>query len=155
MNVDGNFEFYRFIWDGLDDGWGLTISSPMHGVKLHFAQGGPTAIDLKQIRAHWLRFKNKSPSYIKSLIGQNGFVIGKWPKATADEVCAKIVAAGCNAEVVEVMNYRIANTKTAEVAQIRSDEVYDEVIAALIRNEAVITPDPGSCGAGGCYLSDE
>lgn len=154
MFVDGDFEFYRFIWDGVQEGWGLSVSQPLYGVRVHFAQGGPNAVDLKQIREHWARFKNKPVSQIKTLVGLSGYVIGKWTKPTAEDICERIVGAGCNAEIEEVPDYSIVNMRTGETAQIRSEEIYDEVIEALIRNGALIDSRQISCACGGFVVDD-
>jgi hypothetical protein len=154
MHVDGDIECYRFIWDRVDEGWGLYSYPPLYGVKIHFRQTQPSASDLKQIREHWERVKNKPVSAIKSLLGPHSYVIGKWSRKRSEEVWEKVVRAGCHAEIVEVPHYTVVHMKTGEVAQIRQADIYDAVVDALIKNGTVITPLSGIYAEGGCIWDD-
>jgi hypothetical protein len=154
MNVDGTFEFYEFIWNGAEQGWGVYSYPPMKGAEVLFAQRKPSAIELKVIRESWSRFKDKPVTEINEILGKGGFIFGKWSEAEASDVCKYIQSKGVTCRVVDVPNYSIVNMKTREAAQIRSEEIYDRVVEALIKNGGEVIPHSGLYPSGGIAVDD-
>ena len=148
MNPDGDFEFYRFIWSGADQGWGVYSYPPEKGIKVFFKTENPSALEIKAIRNCWPRLASKTVSEAKSIIGQNSYVFGKWSFNHAKSVLSTITALGVEAKVVDVPNYSIVNMKTREGAQIRSGELYDLVTETLIQNGGVVISHSGIYPSG-------
>lgn len=148
MNPDGDFEFYRFIWSGADQGWGVYSYPPEKGIKVLFKKEKPSALEIKAIRDCWPRLASKTVSEAKSIIGQNSYVFGKWSFAHAESLLSTITSLGVKAVVVDVPSYSIVNMKTREAAQIRSDEIYDLVTEKLIKNGGEIIPHSGIYPSG-------
>lgn len=136
MNVDGNFNFYSFIWGGVQDGWVLEDRGPLSGIKVIFEKAGrPSPREIKAIRSSWPRLREKSASKAKKILeGEDFFVFGKYLESDAKYILAVIRSLQVNAEIVDVPDYLIYNKGTREVAQIRSDEVFDQVTEKLIEN---------------------
>lgn len=154
MNVDGDFEFYRFIWSGADQGWGIYSFPPEHGIEITFSKEKPNAKELKIIREFWPRLKSKPIDKAIEIIGNSSFVFGQWPNTEASTVCKEISNEGIKAKVVNVPNYSIVNMKTREVAQIRSGEIYDQVVDALINNGGEIIQHSGIYPSGGIIIDE-
>lgn len=154
MNVDGTFEFYEFIWNGSDKGWGVYSYPPEKGVEVLFAKQKSSAIELKLIRENWVRLKDTPVIEIRKLVGESSFVFGKWSESEAADVCKNIQDSGVVCRVVDVPNYSIVNMKTREAASIRSEEIYDNVVAALIKNGGEVIPHSGIY-LSGAIASDE
>ncbi len=138
MYVDGDFEFYQFLWGGLSDGWCLQNREPRLGIKITFERKGlPSAKELKCIREYGKRFQAKSVLELKNIInGSPYFIFGKFISKEAESLVVEISKLGIAAEATEVPNYAIYNKVTHEVAQIRSIEVYDQVVEKMLENGA-------------------
>jgi len=154
MSVDGTFEFYEYIWNGASQGWGVHSYPPLKGVEILFARRKPSAVELKVIRESWSRYKNKPVTLIKEVVGETCFIFGKWSEAEASDVCKNIQSMGVISRVVDVPNYSIVNMKTRETAQIRSEEIYDNVVEALIKNGGEVIPHSGVYPSGGIAVED-
>ena len=155
MNVDGNFEFYKFIWSGADQGWGVYSFPPMHGIEVIFIGNIPSANEIKTIRKFWPRLKNKTVLQVKDILGTYSFVFGKWSASKAKEISKNIATEGVNAVVVEVPSYLIVNMKTNESAQIRSEEIYDQVVDCLLKNGGEVVKHSGEYPSGGLVIKNE
>lgn len=143
MNTEGDFEFYRFIWSGADQGWGVYRYPALYGIKITFQNDTPSALELKAIRRNWPRIAKKTVSETKLMVGLQHYTFGQWSQREAETTLKAILSLGVKAAVVEVENYAIVNMKTRVAAQIRCEELYDLVTQTLINNGGEVIPHSG------------
>lgn len=155
MNPDGDFEFYRFIWSGADQGWGVYSYPPMHGIKIVFQNERPSAIEIKAIRSGWPRLRKKTITEAKAIIGQESYTFGKWSFIEAGSILNTISPLGVKATLVHVPNYSIVNMKTRQGAQIRNKELYDLVTQKLIDTGGEIILHSGIYPSGAIAVDPE
>lgn len=155
MNPDGDFEFYKFIWSGADQGWGVYSYPPMYGVNITFRKERPSALEIKTIRSNWPRLANKSVIEAKFIIGQECYTLGKWSLSKAELIQNSFISKGIKAEIVKVPDYSIVNMKTRQAAIIRNQEIYDLVIQTLIDNGGEVIPHTGISLGGAIAVDDE
>ena len=155
MNPDGDFGFYKFIWSGADQGWGVYSYPPMYGVKTTFREKSPSPLEIKVIRSNWPRLANKSVIEAKFVIGQDCYTFGKWNLSKAELIRNSFLSKGIKAEIVKVPDYSIVNMKTRQAAIIRSQEIYDLVTQTLIDNGGEVIPHSGISLGGAIEVDDE